>query len=301
MNIFTNGYTVPISHPDKVLWPGEGITKRDLVEYYQRIAPVILPYLKDRPLNLLRHPNGIDKPGFFQKDVREGLPEWVQTIELHSESRDRMVQHVICNEAATLAWLNNLGCIELNPWNSRLGRLDRPDYLVIDLDPADNTFEEVVEVALAVCQVLDGAGLPSYPKTSGSSGLHIYIPMGARYTYTEAAPLAEAIAKRVHSRLPALTSMERAVAKRPKQIYLDYLQNHQSQTLACAYCVRPKPGATVSTPLEWSEVKPGLSPKQFTITTIFDWIEKKGDLFRPVLGEGIDLRNALAALGVPEE
>jgi bifunctional non-homologous end joining protein LigD len=289
-------HTVKISNPDKLWWPEEGIAKQEIVEYYQNVSPYILPYLKDRPENLLRNPNGITRPAFFHKDMREGLPGWARTEEIYSESNDRTLHYLVCNDAATLAYMNNLGCIEINPWNSRIQSLDKPDYIVIDLDPAANTFEQVIEVAQAVKQVLDKAGIVGYPKTSGSSGIHIYIPMAAKYTYEQAGQFARILAQLTHKLLPGLTSLDRAVVKRKKLIYLDYLQNREGQTLASVYSVRPKPGATVSTPLEWGEVKNGLHPSQFHIRNILDRLEKKGDLFTPVLGKGVDIAKALKTL-----
>jgi bifunctional non-homologous end joining protein LigD len=196
-------------------------------------------------------------------------------------------------------YLKNLGCIELNPWNSRIKKLDYPDYMVMDLDPSDkNTFAQVVEVARAVKEIMDKAGADCFCKTSGATGLHVYIPMGAKYTYEQVREFANYIALLVHEQLPRLTTLERSLSKRKKnQLYLDYLQNKRGQTLACAYSLRPREGATVSAPLDWKEVKPGLDPRDFTIRNMLGRIEKKGDLFKGVLGKGIDMRKALKRLG----
>ncbi|WP_207432311.1 DNA ligase D [Sabulibacter ruber] len=289
-------HSVTISHPDKLYWPEEGITKKDLVLYYQTMADVLLPYLKDRPESLLRHPNGISKPGFFQKDAGEHAPDWVETTAITAESTGKDVDYIICQNKATLAYLNNLGCIQLNPWNSRLQHLNKPDYLVLDLDPGENTYDEVVETALAAKEVLDDLEIPVYAKTSGATGMHLYVPLGAQWPFEQVKELAYALAQRVHEKLPKLTSLERSPKERRNQIYIDFLQNAIAQTIAAPYCVRPKEGATVSTPLQWKEVKTGLHPSQFTIKNVPQRVKKLGDIFQPVLGQGIDVAAYLKRL-----
>ena len=281
---------------NKLYWPEEKISKRELLDYYDKIANYLLPYLKDRPESLRRTPNGIDKPSFFHKDMPDTAPSWIQTKKIFSESNNAEVNYLICNDKATLLYMANLGCIEINPWNSRLQSLEYPDYVVIDLDPQDVPFEQVIEVAQAVKEVLDRAGAIGYCKTSGSRGLHIYIPLGAKYNYDQAKEFAHLIAQFVHELTPAITSLERSPAKRKNKIYLDYLQNRKGQTLAAPYCLRPKPGATVSTPLLWEEVKNGLHPSQFTISAIFERLKKTGDVFAAVLGKGIDMEKTLQNL-----
>ena len=288
--------TLKFTNLNKLLWPEEQLSKRELIKYYDKITPYLLPYLKDRPESLRRSPNGIDKPSFFQKDMPDSTPAWVVTKKIYSESNDANVNYMICNDKATLLYMANLGCIELNPWNSRLQSLESPDYVVIDLDPQDIPFEKVIETALAVKEVLERAGAEGYCKTSGSRGLHIYIPLGAKYDYDQAKEFAYLIVQLVHQQLPDVTSLERSPAKRKNKIYLDYLQNRKGQTLAAPYCLRPKPGATVSTPLLWDEVKKSLHPSQFTITTIFKRLENLGDVFTPVLGKGIDIQKAIKNL-----
>jgi bifunctional non-homologous end joining protein LigD len=291
-----DGRTVKLTNLNKVYWPEEKFTKRDLVTYYHEMAPFILPYLKDRPQSLNRHPNGIHGESFYQKDI-EHHPEWVKTVPVRSESQDKEIRFLLCQDAATLVYMANLGCIEINPWSSRLGMLERPDYLVIDLDPEDIAFEAVVESALAVKKVLDRAGTQHYCKTSGKTGLHVYVPLGGSCDYDQARQFAEIIARLSHRELPKITSLERNPAKRQKKVYLDFLQNRRGQTLAAPYSVRPHPGATVSTPLRWEEVKSGLDPSQFTIRTIGKRLEKTGDLWRPVLSGTIDLVKCLQRLG----
>ncbi|MBC5774769.1 DNA ligase D [Pontibacter sp. KCTC 32443] len=290
-----DGQEVAFSSLDKLYWPEENITKGDLINYYQSIADVIVPYLKDRPQSLFRNPEGITKPGFFQKDITH-TPDWVRTIKLRAESTGEDVEYLVCDNQATLAYMNNLGCIQLNPWNSRIASLEKPDYMVIDLDPGENTYDDVVEVALATKEVLDKAGATTFCKTSGATGMHIFMPLGAKYTFDQARDFAHLVAQLVHEKLPKLTSLERSPKERRKQVYLDFLQNSIGQTIASAYTVRPKPGATVSTPLSWDEVKPGLTPEAFTIHNVPDRIKQEGDLFKGVLGEGIDLEKCLEKL-----
>jgi bifunctional non-homologous end joining protein LigD len=292
------GRVVPVTNLNKVYWPADGYVKGDLIEYYRRVASAILPYLKDRPLSLHRHPNGIDGKSFFQKDVRhQPPPDWVQTADLPSESGDRKtIRAPLCQDEATLVYLANLGCIELNPWNCRIGTLNQPDYAVIDLDPEDVSFEEVIEAAQALRKILERVGAKGYCKTSGKRGLHVYIPFGARYRHEQARQFAELLGHIVHQRLPRSTSVDRLPAQRQHRVYLDFLQNGKGKTVAAPYSVRPHPGATVSTPLRWAEVRRGLDPSKFTIRTLEKRLAKVGDLWQPVLGSGIDLPACLHRL-----
>lgn len=284
-----------LTHLDKIYWPDEGITKGELLEYYHNIAPYILPYLKNRPLSLLRNPNGIKEKGFFHKDAGDSAPDWVKKKEIYSESTDKMINYLVCNDVQSLLYIVNMGCIEMNPWNSTIDKQDRPDYIVMDIDPSDkNTFEEVIDVALVIKDIMDETGMTGYCKTSGSSGLHVYIPFNKKHTYDESRDFAHILASMVTERLPKITTLERSLSKRKKnQIYVDFLQNRQGQTLASAYSARPKPGATVSAPLEWSEVKYGLQIRDFTIKNMLQRVQEKGDLFKGVLGKGIDMNKTL--------
>jgi bifunctional non-homologous end joining protein LigD len=246
------GQVVSLTNQHKVYWPDDGYTKGDLIDYYREVAGFVLPYLDDRPLSLNRHPNGIRGESFFQRDVsNQPPPPWVETAELTSDGK--RVRSVLCQDEATLVYLANLGCIELNPWNSRVGTLDSPDYVVLDLDPEAVPFERVIETAQAVRKVLDWIGAESRCKTSGKRGLHIYIPFAARHGHDQAKHFAELIANIVHAKLPAVTSLVRSPSARQGRVYLDYLQNGQGKTLAAPYSVRPYPGATVSTPFKWTE------------------------------------------------
>jgi len=289
--------TVNVTNLDKIYWPGEGFRKYDLIDYYIKIAEYILPFLKDRPQNLHRHPNGIDQQSFYQKD-REGLVEsWIITVSIWSTSAKRNINYLLCQDEPTLLYMANLGCIEINPWNSRIDSLDQPDYVIIDLDPSStNTFKEVIEVAQVAKDILDTAGIAGYCKTSGSSGIHIYLPLGSNYTYEEGREFTKLLCYYILERTKGLTSMERAVKNRKGKIYLDYLQNRRGQTLAAPYCVRPKPGAPVSAPIRWEELKPGLEISDFNISNMPERIRANPDLFLGVLGKGIEMESALEAL-----
>jgi bifunctional non-homologous end joining protein LigD len=281
----------------KIYWPDDGYTKGDLIDYYRTVADILVPHLVDRPQSLHRHPNGIAKSSFFQKNVgNQPPPAWVKTTPIISENDGDAHTYLLCQDEASLLYMANLGCIEINPWASRLGALNRPDYVVIDLDPEDVPFERVIETARVVHELLDQIGAASVCKTSGKRGLHIYVPLGARYDYELAKQFAELIARLVHGRLPETTSLARMPAHRQKRVYLDYVQNGRGKTLAAAYSVRPVPGAPVSTPLVWREVKRGLDPHKFTIRTVPKRLKRVGDLWRPVLGEGVNLEQCLARL-----
>ncbi|MDP9229379.1 MAG: DNA ligase D, partial [Bacteroidota bacterium] len=243
--ISIEGKKVAVSNLNKIWWPKEKITKGDLINYYEKIAPYIIPYLKDRALSLKRNPNGILDEGFFHKDAGAQAPSWVKKVDVHSESNDKIIHYIMCNDKASLIYVSNLGCIEMNPWNSTTKKMEYPTWMVIDIDPSDkNTFDEVVETAQAVKMVLDKAGADGYCKTSGASGLHVYVPMGAKYNYDQVKEFGEIVATMVQEQLPGTTSIVRSLNKRGNKIYVDFLQNRRGQTLAAAYSVRPKPGAT---------------------------------------------------------
>ncbi|MNF76147.1 putative ATP-dependent DNA ligase YkoU [compost metagenome] len=283
-----------LTNQNKIYFPDDKITKGDVVQYYNEVADMMLPYLKNRPQSMNRFPNGIDGTSFYQKEVDvEKSPSWLKTKKIFSESNDADINYLICNNKETLLYMANLGCIEINPWNSTIQHIDNPDWLVIDIDPDNQDFTEVVKTALTVKEVMDELETECLCKTSGSSGLHVYIPLGAQYDYDSTKILAELIAKEVQSRLPDTTTLERSIKKRDRKIYIDYLQNRRAQTLAAPYSVRPKPGATVSTPLEWSEVNDTLHPSQFTIKNVLNRFEKKGDLWTPVLQKGANVKKII--------
>lgn len=286
-----------LTNLNKVYWPKEKYTKRDLIHYYHEIAPYILPYMLDRPQSLNRHPNGIEGANFYQKNVAGKVADWVKTYRFDSESQGP-IDFMVCTGEASLIYMASLGCIEMNPWHSRTAAPHNPDWCVLDLDPDGNPYEQVISVALVIKELLDEMKVPAYCKTSGATGMHIYIPLKAKYSYDQSRMLARLIVEMAHAdeRIAAFTSLERTPAKRKKKIYLDFLQNREIQTLAAPYSVRPKPGATVSTPLHWEELKKGLKPSLFTMKNIFDRLKKEGDLFKPVLGKGIDLEKTIRRL-----
>jgi bifunctional non-homologous end joining protein LigD len=291
--ITLSGHKLKLTNLDKVFFPDEGYTKGDLIDYYKSISKYMLPYLKDRPESMRRNPHGIKGQSFFQKNVDHMPPSWVKTKMIYSESNDSNINYMLCNDEATLVYMANLGCIEINPWFSRIQALENPDYLVVDLDPEEISFDKVIETALVVKEVLDEAGAKSFCKTSGATGLHIYVPLKAKYDYEAAKEFAHVIARITNNRIPEFTSLERSPSKIKKKVYLDYLQNRKGQTLAAPYSVRPFPGATVAAPLLWEEVKKGLSPSQFTIKNIHERLKDTGDLFKGILGAGINIEKCL--------
>ncbi|MEO5909203.1 MAG: DNA ligase D [Ginsengibacter sp.] len=289
---------IKVTNVNKIYFPEEEITKGEVVDYYISMSDYILPYLKGRPESLLRHPNGINSQSFFQKNAANKTPSFVKCKKVHSDSNNKEINYIVCDNIQTLVYLNNLGCIEINPWHSTVESLDNPDYLMIDIDPSEkNTFNQVIEVALKVKDILNKAGAESFCKTSGASGMHIYVPTEKKYSYEQVKDFTYIVCMLVNEELKTFTTLERNLQKRGnKHIYLDYLQNRRGQTISSVYCVRPKPGATVSTPLLWKEVKKGLSPKQFTIFNSLERVEKLGDIFKGVLGKGIDLAKCLENL-----
>ncbi|HEV7622389.1 MAG TPA: DNA ligase D, partial [Flavisolibacter sp.] len=291
-----NGNSLKLTNLKKYYWPKEKITKGKMLNYYYSIADFIMPYMKDRPQSLNRFPNGINGKSFYHKNMNGKVDNWLKTFKRISDSNNEAKDFLICTDKASLIYMANLGCIEMNPWHSRIQNPLKPDWCVIDLDPGEISFERVIETALVVKNVLDSLNVPSYPKTSGSTGLHIYIPLGARYNYEQSKQLAELIAHMVHEELPSFTSLIRDPKKRIDKIYLDYLQNRPIQTICAPYSVRPKKGATVSAPLHWNEVKKGLSISDFTMQNILERVKTEGDLFKGVLDKGIDLHKVLQSL-----
>jgi len=285
-----NGHSIKFTNLSKIYWPDEKITKRDMLNYYYQIAPYILPYLKDRPQSLNRFPNGIYGKSFYQKDVTGKVPDWVKTYRYHANDNTEVDKHfMVPQDEADVLLMASLGCIELNPWSSRIQKPDHPDWCIIDLDPDKNSFDQVIAAAQVTHDLLESLKLPSFCKTSGSTGLHIYIPLGAQYNYEQSKELARTIVTQVHREIPKFTSIERKVADRSGKMYLDFLQNRPKATLAAPYSLRPKPGATVSMPLHWDEVKKGLKMKDFTIVNAVDRVKEVGDIFKAVLGKGIKL------------
>jgi bifunctional non-homologous end joining protein LigD len=270
----------------KVFWPETGYTKGDLLDYYRAIAPVMLPYLVDRPQVLHRHVDGHTGKEFFQRVSRK-TPTWLKTTEIVLDD-GRVRDFHLCQDWPTLLWLANFGCIEFIPWSSRVGSLDRPDYAIIDLDPDNVPWPQVIEVANAVRKIVEN-GAEGFCKTSGKRGMHIYIPLGGKYTFDQSMMVSKLVANLVNAKHPGITSMDPRTENRKGLIYLDTTRNARGQACAAPYSARPFPRATVSAPLKWSEVKKGLDPGNFTIKTMLARIEKVGDLWQGVLGPGIDL------------
>ena len=292
-----DGIPVSISNLEKVYWPKSGFTKYDLIDYYLGISDIILPHLKDRPQSLHRHPDGIGKEGFYQKD-NENVPEWMETIRIYSKSSERDIDYLLCQNTASLLYMANLGCIEINPWNSRIDTLEYPDYGIIDLDPPEGMpFNKAIKIALEVKKVLDAADIPGFCKTSGAKGLHIYLPMGAKYRYDEVRNFIKLLCYIVQANVSEIATMERQIKKRNGKIYLDYLQNRKGHTIASVYSVRPVMGAQVSAPLKWEELDKKTVPSEFTIKNMPDRIKKLGDLFEPLPNTSLDMEKALEKLG----
>ncbi|MBV9988715.1 MAG: DNA ligase D [Chitinophagaceae bacterium] len=291
-----NGHELKFTNLSKLYWPKEKITKRDMLNYYYQVAPFMLPYMKDRPQSLNRHPNGINGESFYQKDVKGKAPGWIATFPYRSEAEARDKEFMVCTDESSLLYIASLGCIEMNPWSSTVQTPDHPDWCIIDLDPDKHGFDKVIEAAQVTKQILDAAGVQACCKTSGSTGIHIYIPLGRKYTYEQSKEFGRVIAKLVHQRLPRFTSIERIKANRKGGLYIDFLQNRPQATLATAYSLRPKPGATVSMPLHWEELKKGLRMTDFNIHNAVERLKSEGDLFKPVLGKGIDMTKALKKL-----
>lgn len=290
LNVRAGGGVVPLTHLERVYWPDEGYTKGDLVRYYHEISRHILPYLEDRPLIMRRYPSGIQGQSFHQHDVHQGVPDFMRTAALEVEDGGaHTVDYIVATGEATLLYMANLGAIECHPWHSRVQNLGHPDWLVFDLDPSEGVeFETVCGVALTTREVLARVGLEAYAKTSGSRGIHVYVPVKPSYTYEQVAELAEQVATVVAREQPEVATVERSKSKRgARMIYVDHMQNARGKSVVAPYSVRPKPGATVSAPLEWREVeRKRIKTADFHIKNMPRRVESKGDLFRPVLGKG---------------
>jgi bifunctional non-homologous end joining protein LigD len=268
-----------------------------MVEYYRAVSRWLVPYLRNRPVVLTRFPDGIDGKSFYQKDAPEFAPEWMRTIPIWSEETQREIRYFVCDDEESLLYIANMGSIPLHLWASRVGSLELPDWCVIDLDPKEAPFSDVVRTALALRKVCESIGLPSYVKTTGKTGLHILLPLGRQCTYAQSRTLGELLARFVLRELGDIATITRHVSKRGDKVYLDYLQNRHGQTIVAPFSVRPLPGATVSMPLLWSEVDGSLDPRAFTIRTALDRLERLGsDPVSPVLETKPDLEVALERL-----
>jgi bifunctional non-homologous end joining protein LigD len=290
-----------LSNLDKLFWPEEGINKGDLIRYYRDVAPALVPHLKGRPFTMKRYPDGWKGKFFFQKDAPTHMPDWIKRAEITVTTRDsprqrRRIQAPIVEDELGLLWMANMGCIDCNTWYSRIDKPDRPDWVLFDLDPSpDVGFAETVEVALLVKQALDALALVSFPKTSGSEGMHVLVPIDRRSTYADTRRFAEIVAGAIARSHPGLATTEWTKAKR-RGVLIDANQNGEGKTIASAYSVRPKAGAPVSTPLRWEEVDESLDPAAFTMDVVLDRVNADGDLFEGVLTTKQSLARALKAL-----
>ncbi len=283
---------------DKVYFPDAGITKGDVIAYYEEISDLMLPYLKDRPLMLKRNPSGIEDDGFYQKNVEGTVPKFVDTVKIKSKTSEQdTLTYAVCNNKKTLLFLANWGTLEFHAMNSRVGSLASPDHIVFDIDPDDNTLDEIRKAAFALKSYFDEWGFEAGLKTSGSRGLHIYIPLQSGYSHEQARDAAHAIAQRWHRALPDLTSLERSPAKRCKKIYLDYLQNGQGKTMVVPYSLRVRPTAPVSMPITWDQLESLKDIRQFDLTNAFDAAEQgKQDPWKGLYRHRVKLETIVAKL-----
>lgn len=289
--------TIPFTNLNKIFWPDEGYTKGDLVAYYRGIAPWLLPYLERRPLVLTRFPDGIRGKSFYQKDAPDFVPDWIRTVAIWSEDTQREIRYFVCDNLETLLYLVNLGTIPLHLWSSRVGSLEQPDWCVLDLDPKDAPFRDVVTIARFLHELCEDVGLPSFVKTTGKTGLHLMIPLGGQCTYEQSRTLGELLARLVVGQLGDIATITRPIARRGAKVYLDYLQNRRGQLIVAPFSVRPLPGAPVSMPLAWKEVNARLDPGRYTIRTALPRMRRLGaDPMADVLREEPDLVGALGRL-----
>ena len=289
---------VRLSNVDKVFFPGEGFTKGDLIQYYVSIAPMLLPHLADRALSLNRFPDGIDGGSFYEKQCPSHAPGWVVTAPIFSTHRGAAIDFCTAPDRETLAWLANLGCVEMNAWLSRVERTGTPDFAVFDLDPQEGVeWDQVVYVAGLINTVLERLGLATYPKTSGATGLHIYVPLDPLYDFARVRRFVEVVGRMVETADPDAVTMQWDIAKRGRRVFIDHNQNVAGKTMASVYSVRPHPGAPVSMPIAWEEIGT-VRPADFTIATIWDRLRLTGDLFAPVLTGGQRLEVPESALGI---
>lgn len=267
---------VSVTSLDRIYWPDEKLTKFDLLSFYLHVADYIMPFLQDRPAILQRYPRGIKAPMFFQQDL-DSAPEFIKTARLMNQE-GRQLDYGVYSTIASLLHFVNLGTIEQHPWHSTIKRLDKPDWIAIDLDPKRAPWENVLQVALVVKEVADEIGLQTFPKTSGSSGIHIYVPLKPANEYDKVAEFARLLASEVAGRAPKIATVERTIAKRKStQVYVDWMQNARGKSLAAVFTARAKPGATVSMPLTWKQVSQGVKIQDFTITNVRELLKKKGD------------------------
>lgn len=276
LTVAVDGVRVTVTSLERIYWPDEKITKFELLSYYLRVSSHIMPYLKNRPAILQRWPRGIKAPMFFQQDF-ESAPDFIKTVRLVNQ-QGREIDYGVFTTTASLLYFTNLGSIEQHPWHSVITRLDKPDWIAIDLDPKQAPWENVLQVALTAKQVCDDVGLAAFPKTSGSSGIHIYIPLKPTNAYERAAEFSRLLATEIAGRAPKIATVERTISKRGKtQVYVDWMQNARGKSLASVFTARAKPGATVSMPLTWKQIEQGAKISDFTVRNVPALLKKKGD------------------------
>jgi bifunctional non-homologous end joining protein LigD len=291
---------VRVTHPERVLFPGDGVTKGDLAVYYAAIGDAIVPHLRDRPFTLKRYPDGIHGRPYFHKQAPKGKPPWIPTRQFRTwprEGESRLVDFTLVNEPAALVWMVQMNCIDMNAWYSRVDKPDRPDFVLFDLDPPDSRdgFVKAIRVAHLVREALEQLELSSYVKTSGADGIHVLLPIARRATFKQTYEFAELLSRQLEGDHPGLVTTEWLKKKR-RGVLVDHRQNGHGKTIASAYSVRPKPGAPVSTPLRWEELTERVRPRDFGRREALDRVAKHGDLFEPVLQGGQALGPALRAL-----
>lgn len=295
-SLTVDGQRLKFTNTNKVYYPADNVLKRDVLNYYDAVAHLLIPHWKDRPLSLRRYPEGIQHEGFFQKHAAEGFPDWMRRETVMAENDEPRLQ-AIGQGRAELLFLTNLGCIDQNPWMSRVETLDHPDFLLIDLDPFECPYDKIIEAAHVVRRKLDLLELTGYPKTTGGNGLHIYVPLEPIYSYEQSKAIAEILARVCATERPDLFTLPRNVKGRERgRVYFDFLQNGRGKTISAPYVLRPRPGATVATPLEWREVKPGLKPSDFHIRNAMDRFARVGDLFAGVLQQPQRLEKVIEKL-----
>jgi bifunctional non-homologous end joining protein LigD len=296
------GHELRLSNLDKVFWPDEGYTKGDVIAYYHNVSRLILPYLRDRPLTMKRMPDGIAGPFFYEKSAPSHTPDWISRCQVLSEdSKNGLIDYMMVNDAATLLFVANLGCVEMHPLHSRCSSVGSPDYLFFDLDPFEPIeFEDVLVVAMHVKAALDALGLVGYPKTSGATGVQIYVPVEPGLTYEQVRDFVGALGRTIVRADRERVTMAWKVSSRPGKVFIDHNMNRSGANIAAAYSLRPEPDATVSTPLTWEEVEQGVAPRDFTIETVWERFAKVGDLFEGVRTAPQDLSEALRAMGLPK-
>jgi bifunctional non-homologous end joining protein LigD len=292
--------TIRLTHPERVLFPRGGVTKGDVARYYVEIGDVIVPHLRDRPFTLKRYPHGIHGQAYFHKQAPKGKPSWIPTRQFRTWPRageSRLVDFTLVNETAALVWMVQMNCIDMNAWYSRVDKPDRPDYAVFDLDPPEsrNGLALAIRVAHLIREALEELELRSYPKTSGADGIHVLVPIARRSSYKDTYELAERVSRGLEAANPGLVTTEWLKKKR-RGVLVDHRQNGHGKTIASVYSVRPKPGAPVSTPLEWVELTENVRPRDFTMEVALERVAQRGDLFEPVLHGSQPLGPALKEL-----